>query len=530
MSRRSLSPTLPALLALATLAAPALALAMAPPAYQNLRRQVKRTSFSSAKLDVIKLAAGGNTFTCAQVRGLLGALSFSSGKIKALRVLSPRIEDPQNSFTIVNAFTFSSDKKKATKILRSAGSAVRHAPPPPHAHHAPPPPHPHGGYAPPAQPAPPARGPPPAGTYRQRVRVQPGPGARPVVAPARRPLAAPAVRVTQNNSAAWAMQGYGHVQNAWPPKAMKRLVRTLKRTAFSRDKLRALQLAVGSRDEGLTANQVLRILKAFGFSRDMVQAIRIMEPKLLGMPAADVSRILKSYPFSRDRLSVLRALKDTILDLENKFVILDAFTFSSDKKKAARILASVRPRSPLYGAIRGRHVVFVIDCSGSMRASVFQVRGRPVNRLDYVRYELGRALRSLRPGTTFNIVVFAGGVVRWQPRGVPVNGASIQQAEAFMAHQRADGATNIWDALRTALSEPGVDEVQFLTDGTPTAGPVRGHANVLRRFRELLPRRGVRINGAAMLMGRWAGDQKARSAQLVCAMAHETHGTCRVFK
>lgn len=312
---------------------------------------------------------------------------------------------------------------------------------------------------------------------------------------------------------------------------MKQLRRTLKRARFSRDKLSALKLAVGSRDDGLTAQQVIRILKAFGFSKDMVRAIRIMEPKILAMPAKDVARIIGSYPFSSDRLKVLVALKDTILDLENKYVILNAFTFSSDKRKAAKILASVKPRSPLYGTIRGRHVVFVIDCSGSMGATVFTHSGRAVNRLDYVRYELSRALRALPHGASFNLVVFAGGVLRWQPAGVVATPQNIGAAMAFMNHQRPDGGTNIWDAMKTALSEPGVDEIHFLTDGTPTAGPVRGHRQVLQNFRKLTAgHRQVPINGAALLMGNFRGDKRAQSAELVCAIAHETGGLCRVLQ
>ena len=218
-------------------------------------------------------------------------------------------------------------------------------------------------------------------------------------------------------------------------------------------------------------------------------------------------------------------------DPENRKVILRAFPRRRDNRKASKILAISKARSALYGTIRGHHVVFVIDCSGSMNASVFRARGRSVNRLDYVRYELSRALRSLPRGTTFNIVVFAGGVLRWKPNGAMVSPATIKAANAFMANQRPEGGTNIWDALKTALSERGVDEIHFLTDGTPTSGPVIGHRAVLNRFRELLPRgTNVRINGAAMLMGHNRGDQKAKSAELVCAMAHETHGTCRVFK
>ena len=46
----------------------------------------------------------------------------------------------------------------------------------------------------------------------------------------------------------------------------------------------------------------------------------------------------------------------------------------------------------------------------------------------------------------------------------------------------ADGATNIWDALRAGLADKNVDTVVLLTDGMPTAGKVRNINEIRKRF------------------------------------------------
>lgn len=558
-----------------------LASAMPAAEFKSLRRAVDKASFSSGKLDLIRLAVGRNTFSCAQVKVLITPISFSRDKHKALRLLAPKIENHDKSFLILEAFTFSSDKKKASVVLRQAREnaeraaarerarqeaareaarqqAAREAARQEAVKEA----------ARQAAVKEKARQEAAKEKARQQTAIE---KARQEGAAMERARQATARRARQpyavghrspNNgglghsgqrrggagfgrepsahrgavkplsaATSWAAEGITHVTNVWPRAAMARITKILNGDASTRIKLARLGAMVERRDEGLSAAQVLRILEAFNSSGDMVDAIRVMEPKILAMPAAMLKSVLVRYPSMKDRLTVLRALKDTILDPENRKVILRAFPRRRDNRKASKILSISRARSALYGTIRGHHVVFVIDCSGSMKASVFRARGRSVNRLDYVRYELSRAIRSLPRGTTFNIVVFAGGVLRWKPNGAMVSPAAIKAADAFMANQRPEGGTNIWDALKTALSERGVDEIHFLTDGTPTSGPVIGHRAVLSRFRELLPRgTNVRINGAAMLMGHNPGDQKAKSAELVCAMAHETHGTCRVFK
>lgn len=83
----------------------------------DITRQIDGEAFSKGKLRVLSDASGWAYFTSAQIVGLLGHFTFSSDKLAALRMLAPRLLDPQNGYRIYKAFTFDSDKKKAHRIL-----------------------------------------------------------------------------------------------------------------------------------------------------------------------------------------------------------------------------------------------------------------------------------------------------------------------------------------------------------------------------------------------------------------------------
>lgn len=94
---------------------------MGGPRFQALLNAVANEGFSSNKLDVIEQAAATGYFRVAQLKQLVQALSFSADKIRAVELVAPRLVDPQNAFTLYDAFSFSSDKDKARQILRRNG-------------------------------------------------------------------------------------------------------------------------------------------------------------------------------------------------------------------------------------------------------------------------------------------------------------------------------------------------------------------------------------------------------------------------
>jgi hypothetical protein len=145
----------------------------------------------------------------------------------------------------------------------------------------------------------------------------------------------------------------------------------------------------------------------------------------------------------------------------------------------------------------GRSIVYVVDVSGSMVMSMTNpiMEGqapnrRPVpappgeeSRLEASKKELIKALGELPEGTRFDIVTFASTAERWSPKLVEASPGVIKKAQKFVEELRAEGSTNIYDAMENAFALAGrgagdkyygsiVDTIFLLTDGQPTIGPM----------------------------------------------------------
>ena len=80
-------------------------------------------SFHEKKIGVIKVACISSYFNSKQCAKLLSMISFDDAKIKALKVLAPRLiidTDVTEVTDIVKQFSFSSNKDKALEILRQS--------------------------------------------------------------------------------------------------------------------------------------------------------------------------------------------------------------------------------------------------------------------------------------------------------------------------------------------------------------------------------------------------------------------------
>jgi hypothetical protein len=104
------------LLTLAILLFCNLGFAMEPRAFQRLLQSLD-DAYMSDRLLIIQTAAPTNTFSSEQVVELLNTLSFSSEQVEALEALALRLEDPQNTFLILDVFVFSSDRELASALL-----------------------------------------------------------------------------------------------------------------------------------------------------------------------------------------------------------------------------------------------------------------------------------------------------------------------------------------------------------------------------------------------------------------------------
>ena len=124
-------------------------------------------------------------------------------------------------------------------------------------------------------------------------------------------------------------------------------------------------------------------------------------------------------------------------------------------------LALLLPSLPDAGRPRvAREVTFVIDTSGSMAGtSIVQAKAA-----------LALALARLKPGDRFNVIEFNSRARALFAAPMPVDPATLGRARAFVSALRADGGTEMREALALALAPgeaaPGlVRQVVFLTDG-----------------------------------------------------------------
>ncbi len=104
-------------------------------------------------------------------------------------------------------------------------------------------------------------------------------------------------------------------------------------------------------------------------------------------------------------------------------------------------------------------LVFVIDCSGSMR-------GRP---LKQAKAAIDRALRSLDADDTFQLIRFSNDASEFGPRPVHATSANVRRARSYVRGLSSQGGTMMIEGIKAALDfdhDPRrLRFVVFLTDG-----------------------------------------------------------------
>lgn len=134
-------------------------------------------------------------------------------------------------------------------------------------------------------------------------------------------------------------------------------------------------------------------------------------------------------------------------------------------------------------------IVYVLDVSGSMEVSMTDPRwegnlplpprpGEP-SRLDAAKKELLRAVKSLRSGTRFAVILYSDHVRPLHEDLVPAGPDAYAKLEAALAETVPGGSTNIYAAMDAAMRLAGVhpdapskeqraDAVFLVSDGAPT--------------------------------------------------------------
>ncbi len=134
------------------------------------------------------------------------------------------------------------------------------------------------------------------------------------------------------------------------------------------------------------------------------------------------------------------------------------------------LLAGVPATSQSASQKIKREVTLVVDRSGSMQGEKIQ----------QARAAALQVVEGLDEGEAFNIIDYSDSVARFAERPVIKDRNTIAQARAYITRLKADGGTNIHDALVEAMRQPPTDQMLpltvFLTDGQPTVGETRESA------------------------------------------------------
>lgn len=90
---------------------------MSDDAFSILYNKVRNASFDNDKKNLIEVASLGCYYLCAQCAQILKIFSFDNEKMNVLKLMAPRIVDPQNAYTISQQFTFDDAKRQAARLV-----------------------------------------------------------------------------------------------------------------------------------------------------------------------------------------------------------------------------------------------------------------------------------------------------------------------------------------------------------------------------------------------------------------------------
>lgn len=133
--------------------------------------------------------------------------------------------------------------------------------------------------------------------------------------------------------------------------------------------------------------------------------------------------------------------------------------------KDGYFLMLISPKSNIGDQQRAaKDIVFILDTSGSMSGG----------KIDKAKAALRFGVESLSPRDRFNIISFSGEEHLMKAGLIEANGDGKQTGLKFIENLRAEGGTNINDALVQAFRQFQSSErpamIVFLTDGLPTVG------------------------------------------------------------
>jgi Ca-activated chloride channel family protein len=173
-------------------------------------------------------------------------------------------------------------------------------------------------------------------------------------------------------------------------------------------------------------------------------------------------------------------------------------------------LAGLPPTRPADANAIPREVTLVLDRSGSMAGEkIKQVQDAAV-----------QVVSGLDDGESFNVIIYNQAIELFAHQPVRKDGGTETAAHQYIRATRAEGSTNLYGALQTALGQPPTPGtlplILFLTDGLPTFGitsetTIRDLIAQANPFQRRVFTFGVGVDLNAPLLDGLAQSSRARS-------------------
>ncbi|MCZ6795828.1 MAG: VWA domain-containing protein [Planctomycetota bacterium] len=190
------------------------------------------------------------------------------------------------------------------------------------------------------------------------------------------------------------------------------------------------------------------------------------------------------------------------------------------KDSGTVVLFPEATKSTYFGLrVLSKRLAFVCDVSGSMSAEMEYDEGSG-SRIDFMKNELIRLVKTFRKGTYFNVYFFSTAYNSLFKQLVVLTRGNYKKVQGFVRTARASGGTNLFDPLEKALEDPYVDTIYLLSDGDPTSGKHTKPGAILRAVRKINRRRGIQINAISI----------GKKSDLLRKLAQSTGGDYRVLK
>lgn len=226
------------------------------------------------------------------------------------------------------------------------------------------------------------------------------------------------------------------------------------------------------------------------------------------------------------------------------------------------------PMTTFYGIpVKSKHVVFILDRSGSMKepsewevppdvATGPGVPGSDIKKtgdrkIDIARWQLKKALAMLPDGTEFNLIFYNHQWTSMAETMVKLNPTTRKQATEFIDSLDPAGRTNIYDPLERGLmfapggmagekapkaapgpgktvatgdrSEKGyADTVFLLSDGLPNTGQIPDPDGIIAKVKELNRTRKVTVNTIGVFAAN--GRESEGGGRLMKQLADDSGG------